>query len=312
MTDVSTSGAGARQRAALVLLVVAVVVVITATALVTGGARRAGGAAAAASSSGTPSHSPAAAATPSESAPATSVRSTSTQAPGPPATAKGDQDAGALVGSTWYLQSVTENGRTWRPLTDRPSTLIMDSSTTATTADGANDESWTVAVDGSSSVWTAGMSTAVGEDARSAQVGLALEAILGDRPTWRVDAGRLTWIAADGSALTYSRTPLPPVPSPTGISVYLDLDPAGGTIARGSMLNLGRGAVTVRKMDGPVVARFDVTKDDMGLTILPPGQYEVGARASGSTCRAQRVTVGRVGVVEVGLVCVTGAAAQHG
>jgi hypothetical protein len=213
------------------------------------------------------------------------------------------QSFDTLVGKTWYLTSVSRNGRTWRPAGSRPSTLTFRTSSSATTDDGSNTEEWTLEAGAGRVTWTAGPSTLASETASSLQVGSAVSAVFSRSTSWALDGEQLVFRGEGGASLRYSPVAPPRHGEPTGIAVFLDVNPAGGVIARGQELHLTAGRVTVRNDKGEVVLAVSVTKDDAGNSALPPGRYTVSATIPDGSCTSKEATVVQGQVSEVDLVC---------
>jgi META domain len=209
-------------------------------------------------------------------------------------------DEGALYGRTWYLVSVTGDGRTWVPMTWRPPSLVFHHGATATTDDAANTTEWQAAIDSDTITWVEGMSTAAGETEPSLQVYDAVSRVLDGRVGWRLDDGRLVLTGRFGTTLTYATTPLLVPTSTTGLGVFLN---AGHIPQPGEMDQFLPGQVTIRDSSGAVVWHGQVTVDDDGEQALPPGPYQVSAVVAAGVCTPRPVTVGKDGFSELTLAC---------
>ena len=172
----------------------------------------------------------------------------------------------------------------------------------AITDDGDNTTEWQVAGGGGVLRWTAGETTAESETASSLQVLDGVSGVFSRPTTWTVKGSRLVFDSAAGS-LTYSST-MPSVrQDPTGVAVFLDLNPHGGAVAPGQFLHLIAGRVTVLNAHGKPVLRVPVSEDDSGESRLPAGRYTVTAKISPGSCADKPAVIVSGQVSEVDLVC---------
>ena len=217
-----------------------------------------------------------------------------------PTSASPTVPSGSLYRRTWYLRSVTENGRTWAPLTTRPATLTFGAAGTAETDDGDNTTEWQAVVDPTAVSWKQGMSTAAGETEPSFQVDSALGAALNGRTSWVVDGAGLVIKGAHAITLGYGAVP-PAAPAHlSGLGIFLN---AGHVPQPGEMDQFLAGHVQVRDAAHKVVAELDLTPYDDGETVLPPGSYEVSGTVAGGPCVSAPAVAALGGITEVTLGC---------
>ncbi len=213
------------------------------------------------------------------------------------------KDVSSLVGPTWWLTRVSRYGRTWAPMGSRPASLRFLTTSSAETDDGSNTKEWTLASSAGVIRWIGGEETLASEDASGFLVSSTVDGVFTRPTTWQQAGSRLVFRTADGGTLTYSKVAPPKQPEPTGIAVFLDVNPPGGKIARGQALHLTAGNVTVVNAAGAVALRVRVTADDNGESRLPAGTYTVKATIPGGSCAPTPATIARGQVSEVDLVC---------
>ena len=219
-----------------------------------------------------------------------------------PSTATG-KSVSALVGPTWWLTRVSRYGRTWAPLGSRRPSLRFLTTRAAETDDGDNTKEWGLKSSAGALRWTGGEETAASEDASGYLVSSTVDGVFAQPTTWRQSGSLLVLRDPGGATLTYSTVAPPKGPAPTGIAVFLDLNPPGGKIRPGQALHLMAGNVTVVNAAGAKVLTVRVAADDNGESTLPAGSYTVRAKIPGGSCAPAPATIVAGQVSEVDLVC---------
>jgi hypothetical protein len=209
----------------------------------------------------------------------------------------------ALIDKKWYLTTVHRYGVSWTPRV--VSTLSFTNVVTADTYDGINDTAWSVKLAPGSVTWKQGPTSAVAEGPLEMNVGGAVSGVFKDVTPWSVSGDDLVFTGADGSSLDYTDVEPPTAKPYSGAYVSLDNNPPGGAVARGQVLNLIRGQVTITDAKGAVAWSGLVTADFGGDSKLSPGAYTITALVQGGTCAPLPANIVARQVSEFDVVCTT-------
>jgi hypothetical protein len=121
--------------------------------------------------------------------------------------AKPVTDVSALVGPTWRLTSWTgADGKVVLATTDRPPTLVFDSTTAAHSDDSANTTTWIVRLHKGTLVGVEGPTTTASETRPSQAAYAAVAAVLDGTASWHITGSTLVIRTGSGASVTYSST----------------------------------------------------------------------------------------------------------